>query len=595
MSKEPTYLGSVSAVAGSSLTVELAPQVNSGLLIIGGKTHRVGQVGSFVRIPQGYNNLYGLIAETSESSSVDRVGEMHEMDRRWIKIELVGETIGDEFERGISQYPSINDEAHLVVENDLRKIYGGSATGQIVVGTLSSSDSIKVSIDLDKLVTRHSAVLGSTGSGKSTSVSSLLRSIVTDEHGATSYPSARIVLIDIHGEYSAALGNIASVFSVIPKEGENKLYIPYWCVSSENLIDFLCGPISEGNKSLIFDRIVDQKLAFIKNNNITDLDLDRISADTPIPFNLKNIWHDLMWHDNVNWEDKEQTTASVADRGCAENLTPPKFNPPAAGGKPPFKGTGGSMKKQLDLMRSRLLDNQFSFFMNPGGWQPNAALKVEKDLPELIQGWLGHDKPITILDLSGMPSASLDLLLGSVLDIIFESALWGRNYKEGMKNRPVLLVLEEAHRYLSVASVGLAKRMVQKIAKEGRKFGVGAMLVSQRPSEIDETILSQCGTLFALRINNATDRNRVKSAMSEGISGIVDSLPVLRTGEAVIAGEAARLPMRCRFKLPREGHFPDSKDPLVAPNWSKAVDKENYSGLVSAWRNQDPSARLKKV
>lgn len=113
MNKEPTYLGSVSAVAGSSLTVELAPQVNSGLLIIGGKTHRVGQVGSFVRIPQGYNNLYGLIAETSESSSVDQIGDTHETDRRWIKIELVGETIGDEFERGISQYPSINDEAHL--------------------------------------------------------------------------------------------------------------------------------------------------------------------------------------------------------------------------------------------------------------------------------------------------------------------------------------------------------------------------------------------------------------------------------------------------------------------------------------------------
>jgi DNA helicase HerA-like ATPase len=235
------------------------------------------------------------------------------------------------------------------------------------------------------------------------------------------------------------------------------------------------------------------------------------------------------------------------------------------------------------------LDNQFSFFMSPGDWQPDDDLKVKKDLPELIASWLGHNKPITILNLSGMPSTRLDLLLGSVLDIIFESALWGRNYKEGMKHRPVLLVLEEAHRYLSAGTVGLAKGMVQKIAKEGRKFGVGAMLVSQRPSEIDETILSQCGTLFALRINNATDRSRVKSAMSEGISGIVDSLPVLRTGEAIVAGEAARLPMRCRFKLPREGHFPDSKDPVVAKSWSKEVGKEDYSALVSAWRNQDPT------
>lgn len=590
MNKAPTYLGSVSAVAGSSLTVELAPQVNSGLLIIGGKTHRVGQVGSFVRIPQGYNNLYGLIAETSESSSINEISDTHETDRRWIKIELVGETIGSEFERGISQYPSISDEAHLVVESDLRKIYGGSESGQITVGTLSSSDSIQVSIDLDKLVTRHSAVLGSTGSGKSTSVSSLLRSIVTDEHGATSYPAARIVLIDIHGEYSVALKDISSVFSVIPKEEEQNLHIPYWCVSSEKLVDFLCGTISDSNKSLIFDRIVEQKIEFINKNKIRGIDLNRISPDTPIPFNLRKIWYDLMVYDNANWDDKEKTIPSFTDKGDAETLSPPKFKPPSPGGAAPHKGNGGVMKKPLDLMRSRLLDNQFSFFMNPGDWQPDANLIVKKDLPELIQSWLGHSKPITILDLSGMPSTRLDLLLGSVLDIIFESALWGRNYKEGMKSRPVLLVLEEAHRYLSASSAGLAKGMVQKIAKEGRKFGVGAMLVSQRPSEIDETILSQCGTLFALRINNATDRNRVKSAMSEGISGIVDSLPVLRTGEAVIAGEAARLPMRCRFKLPREGHFPDSRDPIVAASWSKKIDKEDYSALVSAWRNQEPSA-----
>jgi hypothetical protein len=589
MNKEPTYLGSVSAVAGSSLTVELAPQVESGLLVIGGKTHRVGQVGSFVRIPQGYNNLFGLIAETSESSSVDEIGDAHETDRRWIKIELVGETIGDEFERGISQYPSINDEAHLVVESDLRKIYGGADSGQIVIGTLSSSDSIKVSIDLDKLVTRHSAVLGSTGSGKSTSVSSLLRSIVTDENGAASYPAARIVLIDIHGEYSAALGDIASVFSVIPEGGETKLHIPYWCVSSESLIDFLCGPISEGNKSMVFDRIVEQKKKFIKQNAIPNIDLERVSADTPIPFDLKQIWYDLMVYDNVNWDDEAKTIPSFADKGDKETLQPPKFNSPAPGKAAPYKGSDGAMKKQLDLMRSRLSDNQFSFFMRPGDWQPDADLKVKKDLPELIKSWLGHHKPITILDLSGMPSMRLDLLLGSVLDIIFESALWGRNYKEGMKNRPVLLVLEEAHRYLSAGTVGLAKGMVQKIAKEGRKFGVGAMLVSQRPSEIDETILSQCGTLFALRINNATDRSRVKSAMSEGISGIVDSLPVLRTGEAIVAGEAARLPMRCRFKLPQEGHFPDSKDPVVATRWSRQVGEEDYSALVSAWCNQNPS------
>jgi DNA helicase HerA-like ATPase len=594
MTKAPTYLGTVTSVAGSSLVVELTPQVNSGLLVIGGKTHRVGQVGSFVRIPQGYNDLYGIIAETSESSSFATNGTDLKADRRLLKVELVGETIGDTFERGISQYPSINDEAHLVVEADLKKIYGDNVNGQMVIGTLSSSDSIKVSIDLDKLVTRHSAILGSTGSGKSTSVASLLRSIVTNEQGDTNYPSSRIVLIDIHGEYSSALSDIASVFSILPREKQNALLIPYWCVSPDSLIDFLCGNIGEANKSLILDRIVEDKQEFVRANDIKNIDVERITAYTPLPFRLKKIWYDLMVHDNANWEDEEKTIPSFTDKGSAEKLIPPKFKPPSPGKAAPHKGEGGKIKKQLDLMRSRLLDNQYGFFLSPGNLEPDSNLKLEKDLPALIQGWIGHDKPITILDLSGMPSSRLDLLLGSILDILFESALWGRNLKAGMKERPLLLVLEEAHRYLSGDSEGSAKGMVQKIAKEGRKFGVGAMLVSQRPSEIDETILSQCGTLFALRINNAVDRNRVKAAMSEGMSGIVDSLPVLRTGEAVVAGEAAKMPMRCRFKLPREGNFPDSKDPKVSENWAKAIEDENYNELVTAWRNQDAYMFAKK-
>lgn len=583
----PTYLGNVSSVSGSSLIVELTPQVSSGLLVIGGKTHRVGQVGSFVRIPQGYNDLYGLIAETSESSNIGLETTSLTIDRRWLKVELVGETVGAQFERGISQYPSINDEAHLVTEDDLKKIYGDVVSGQITIGTLASSDGIKVSIDLDKLVTRHCAVLGSTGSGKSTSVSSLLRSIVTDEEGRTNHPSSRIVLVDIHGEYSSALGDIATVFSILPKENERKLEIPYWCVSPDSLIDFLCGSLTESNKSIILDKVVEDKHEYVVKNKIESVETNRITAYTPLPFRLNKIWYDLMVIDNANWEDKEKTRPAFSDNGDAKTLTPPKFKPPAPGGASPFKGDGNKLKKQLDLMRSRLLDKQYSFFLSPGEWEPDLDLQLKKDLPDLIKAWVGHDKPITILDLSGMPSARLDLLLGSVLDILFESAVWGRNLSVGMKERPLLLVLEEAHRYLSKEASGIAKEMIQKIAKEGRKFGVGSMLVSQRPSEIDETILSQCGTLIALRINNTNDRNRVKSAMSEGMSGIVDSLPILRTGEAIIAGEAAKMPMRCRFKLPREERFPDSKDPLVSTSWAKPLGDENYDALVTAWRNQD--------
>ena len=256
MSLNPTYLGKITSVAGSSVHVELTPQVRSGLLIIEGKTHRIGQVGSFVRIPQGYNNLFGVISETSESSTNENDSLLFN-EKRTIKVELVGESIGYDFERGISQFPSISEEVHLVTDDDLRKIYGSNTKGQIIIGKLSSSDSINVSIDLDSLVNRHSAILGSTGSGKSTSVASLIRSIVTAHEPSIKMPSARIVLFDIHGEYSSALSDISTVFSITPKESEQPFYIPFWCVSPYSLCDFMCGQ-NESLKNKFIDLAVDR-------------------------------------------------------------------------------------------------------------------------------------------------------------------------------------------------------------------------------------------------------------------------------------------------------------------------------------------------
>lgn len=273
--------------------------------------------------------------------------------------------------------------------------------------------------------------------------------------------------------------------------------------------------------------------------------------------------------------------------GDFENLIAPRFLPPGPGTSLPKKGGTGAMKKQLDFMKSRMLDTQYSFLMEPGDWSPDKEGKINRDLDGLLEDWLGHDKPITIFDLSGMPSARLTLLLGAVLDIIFESAVWGRNVTEGMRERPLLIVLEEAHRYLSKSESGHSKEMVQRIVKEGRKFGVGAMIVSQRPSEIDETILSQCGTVISLRINNSTDRGIVKSAMSDGLAGIIDSLPILRTGEAIIVGEAAQLPTRCKFNVLPDDKYPNSGDPKISEKWNAVRGHEDYSKLVRAWRNQD--------
>ncbi|MEZ8159107.1 ATP-binding protein [Vibrio splendidus] len=556
--------------------------------MIEGKAHRIGQVGSFVRIPQGYNNLYGLISETNDTS-IDTDLPNLSAERRVIKVELIGESVGSDFERGISQYPAISDEVHLVTESDLRTIYGHNEVGQVKVGKLSTSDSIDVSIDLDKLVNRHSAILGSTGSGKSTSVSSLLRAIVNKEDGGIQTPSARIILFDLHGEYSTALKEISEIFSVMPSDDENALIIPYWCVDPERLIEFLCGQ-NETLKNKFIELIIIEKQNFVESNPQLEIDKNKVTQYTPLPFNLRKIWSKLCFEDRVTWEESEKLTPAYREGGGGDyqQLIPPKFKSAGSGSKAPFKGGMNNWNKQLELMRARLLDSQYEFFLSPNEWCISDDYVIDKDISDLLHQWLGHNKPITIIDLSLLPSERLDLLLGSLLDILFESALWGRNHLEGMKTYPLLLVMEEAHRYLSNESNGLTKKMVRRIAKEGRKFGIGSMLVSQRPSEIDETILSQCGTLFSLRITNATDRSRVKSAMSDGLSGIVDSLPILRTGEAIVTGEAARLPMRFKFRLPKADQYPNSSDPDVSENWSKEWSSMSFDKLVQSWRTQNP-------
>lgn len=589
MIKVPTFLGNITSVSGSSVFVELTPQVVSGLLVIEGKTHRIGQVGSFVRIPQGYNSLYGIISETAEHSS----DKNDQNTSRVIKVELVGEAIGSDFERGISQFPSISEEVHLVTEADLKKIYGAGELGQIIIGKLSSSDSIDVSIDLDNLVNKHSAVLGSTGSGKSTSVASLLRAIITSHTPKILMPSARVVLFDLHGEYSSALGDIANVFTIDGEKGTENLFIPYWCVAPESLIEFLCGN-TQDLKNKFLDLIVEEKKEFINHNPKIKLDPNKVTAATPIPFSLKKIWYDLYKFDSITWNEKEmKTPAFVVDgKGDIDNLIPPKFRPPNTSNDGfTKKGGDNRWKKNLENMRSKLLDSQYNFFLSPGDWTPDTGYKSKKDLPDLIRCWIGDDKPITILDLSGMPSERLDLLLGSMLDILFESAIWSKNLDAGMRSNPLLLVMEEAHRYLSTENSGLSKSMVRRIAKEGRKFGVGSMLISQRPSEIDETILSQCGTLFSLRISNSADRSRVKAAMSDSLSGIVDSLPVLRTGEAIVTGEAAKLPMRFKFRIPKNGQFPNSHDPQVSESWTNVRKAHDFKVLVNAWRSQNTEVK----
>lgn len=592
MTNKPTLLGHVGAVSGAAVNVLQSPTVGSGVAIIGGKTYRVGQVGSFVRIPQGYHDLYGIVSEVGANAAPRARQESEEQSERWMTVQLVGEIVGTAFDRGISQYPSVHDEVHLVTEEDLARIYGGVDTGQVTIGRLANAEGIPVRIDLDKLVTRHSAVLGSTGSGKSTTVASLLRAIAVGSVGDAGggFPSARILLIDIHGEYGRALKSVAAVFRVNPSEGEHPLHVPYWALDPADLLAFLMGRMDDKPLTQVLDRVFDQRVKRVEAAAIAGVDLSSMTVESPVPYSLKQLWLDLIDPEVKTWDDKQRTQPALLDPGNADSLTPPKYKPATTDNTAPYINNIGilGIRRPLDQMRSRLLDRQYDFLLHPGPWEPNLRGEVQKDLPDLLAAWFGHDKPITILDLSGIPSGVLVRLIGAILKIVLESLFWGREKSEGGVRRPVLIVMEEAHRYLSREMDGPARTMVQRVVKEGRKFGIGAMIISQRPTEVDETILSQCGSFVALRLSNASDRAKVQAALPDSLAGIVDTLPVLRTGEAIVVGEAARLPIRCRISLPSEENRPNSEDPDVSKRWHQARTEENYERVVAAWRSQNP-------
>lgn len=590
----PTLLGHVGSVTGASISVRLSEGVASGISIIGGRSYRVGQVGSFVRIPQGYHDLYGIVSEVGANAIPGARTEQSYRGERWMTVQLVGEIVEVSFERGISQYPTINDEVHLVTEDDLNKIYGAGDGSQVVIGRLSGAESIPVRIDLDRLVTRHSAVLGSTGTGKSTTVTSLLRSIAGQVDGAASFPSARILLLDIHGEYASALGHVATVFRVNPIAGERQLFIPYWAIDTAELLHFLLGRLDDKAFTAIIDKILNAKFALTSAHEFAGVDQNSLTADSPLPFSLKQLWFELIDPEIRTWGDTARTQPALEKMGDADKLVAPKYKAAGAGSSPPFINAFSvlSIRRQLEQMRTRLFDKQYDFMLHPGEWEPDLKGRAKKDLSDLLQEWLGHDKPITILDLSGVPSFVILRLIGGILNIIYEALFWARELPEGGRLRPQLVVMEEAHRYVGKETDNNARSMVQRIVKEGRKFGIGAMIVSQRPSEIDDTILSQCGTFIALRLSNATDRSKVQAVLPDSLSGLMDSLPVLRTGEAIIAGEAAKLPIRCRVTLPPAGARPSSEDPLVASAWKSARKKENYEHMAAVWRAQNPNWKV---
>lgn len=624
-SSDPSRLGTVEDVNGSSISVKLSDSTPSGLLFVSGEAYRVGQVGGFVRIPSGYVDLFGIISQVGAGAAPGPPELTPQLGNRWLRVELVGEgRKGTKFERGISQYPSIGDSVHVATESDLKTVYApGDEDVYVAIGKVASAESIRAYLDLNRLVSRHSAVVGSTGSGKSTAVASLLGVISNQEL----FNSARVVLFDMHGEYAKAFGSLARVFRIgaDTSVGERDLHVPFWALTADEFISLAMGSVSGTPLTLLQERLVASKRASKPAGVAHGLPDLSVTIDTPLPFSVYQLWHDLYSiHSathagtSANQNQSEATRAYVTEGnppvkavGDADKLIPPKFMPVDVSAGVATKINKGTYMDQswpfLEVLESKLRDPRMQFLFKPGKWSVATNGTTQCDLDALLSEWIGADTPISVFDLSGIPPSIVDDLVGAVLRILYDALFWGRLKQEGSRQRPLLVVLEEAHTYLGAQATGTPAKSraafaTRRIAKEGRKYGVGLMLVSQRPSEIDGTILAQCGTTIALRLTNDSDQSQVSKCASDSLKGLFSTLPILRTGEALIVGEAVNMPIRALIDRPIEGKRPDSDDPkVVVPKdatgkriksggWTEPVSNEDYKGLVDAWRKQDPQA-----
>ena len=539
-------------------------------------------------MPIGNISIYGIVSSVSNTPSNVEESSIKELyGSRFLTVQLVGEKIGDrDFEKGIGTYPTINDEVHLVIEDDLFQIYGNRDANSIEIGEHSSSENLKVNVDLHKLILRHSAILGSTGSGKSNTTVGILKSILND------YQGSRIILVDPHGEYKSAFPD-AKIFKI--KDDQNPLYIPFWLMNFDELAYFLVGAKPTDDQRPEY-RLLREMITNLKKENFDKLkagevDKNLISADSPIPFNARKVWYEMNWWLNASFQStkKDEQTKDKSfqtDPGDFQNLKAATFEShlSTATNTPPYLSKHAEFYSYEKKILSRIKDSRYDYLFDAGEYKDENS---SKDLHDLLNEWIGNEERLTILDLSGVPFEVLDITIGLITRFVYDSMFWGRNQNFTGRKRPILMAYEEAHTYLGKNDLNsYSKKAVERIFKEGRKFGVGAMVITQRPSEISETILAQVGTYFALRLTNSSDKNIVKSSAPDNLNSLIDLLPSLRIGESVIVGESIKIPSRVRIRLnnPR----PESEDPKLVKAWNKehARDAESYKEVVKKLREK---------
>ena len=552
---ENLAIGKIIEVDGARIIAELDADLTELSRIYGGEVYPIGQFGSIVRVHFGRRLIYAFVGRLRMKAEYEIERGMLPStsgDERIIEADLFGEGEWQhsnnshgpmlEFERGVATYPLPQQTLYLTPKSDLRFIYGHTDGASVQIGEHVGSGGAPCYAHLNELLGKHTAILGSTGAGKSAAVAAMLHSILNrgqDLERATWHP--RIVILDPHNEYGSAFPTHAHLSTE-----DGTLRLPYWLLNFQETVALLIGKTEFVATSQA--NIVKAALTTARQEGANELELDKnaITVDSPVPYRLETFRAAV-----------ESSKPSQASRQESHN----------------------SILQKLEILRT---DGRLKFLMSD--WDKAHG----DDFSTIIRQILGDDASPRVVDLSGVPNEVAGVASAVIARTLFNLKVW-QTEKERNAD-PVLLVCEEAHRYVpnsGEAQYEAAQESIRRIAKEGRKYGVGLFLVSQRPSEVESTVLSQCNSWIVLRITNESDRSHVRGILPDSLEGLTKMLSGLRRQEAIFVGQAATLPSRIMIKDLSDDELPSSRDIDFDIGWqSEGMTDAQLDQIAKRWRYQ---------
>lgn len=607
---DPLKIGHIIAVNGD--TVEVQITVEKLLLNYHGTDYRIGRLGTYVTVPVGKHILVGYVVR------VGAVGELPPLPapavprRIAMTIQLLGTIRNDTFRRGVAEYPTLGDIVRLGIDEDFELIFssfdnmaGGKGVRAFSMGRFAVDTDFEVKVLGKEFFAKHVAVMGNSGCGKSVTTTKIL-------YEALRLPHTQAVLFDMHGEYlSAFCDDNGEPLPNVTYLSDRNLVLPYWMLHFEEFERLFVDRSNPENTNaqLIFLRSAFGKL---KRQAAAELDLmHELSIDTPIYYSIEQL---KTFAENMNDARFVLGTENYAFARLAHRSLPletqeqllltqrMEFNAGNAEGEIPHATYHGKLLGLINQLETKMNDRRYDFLLhpieqaqrNPGLCERIKAGMTPRELSSSVAwvirqmlGQLDQRKNLTIVDLSGLPFEMVDITVAVLTRTLFDYNFWS----PAEVRQPVLLCFEEAHNYLFREPRGrstFARDAVEKVAKEGRKYGVSAMIVSQRPSEISETILSQCNSMVLMRMNNPDDQEYAARVVSDQFRDLISLLPSMRPGEAFIIGDAVMMPMRTLIDLPPK--LPSSADMDFFGRWSAGCGEANTEQIIDRWWRQDRSA-----